>query len=134
MSDLDQARELVKSTLFSLDDPLRPQDAADVVADLTRLAAAVGTLIDRTSQRLASADRLPGLYTTTPNADPRDELLRARAALTAAQHAAGTLAAGLDEAHNTLATIGHGDTTSSPLGVAGEHPEPTRHPGWRQVD
>lgn len=115
MSDLDQARELIKTTLFTLDAQLRPQDADQAVADLAYLTPAIAALLDRINRNLDSADRLPGLYTTASGGNARDQLRTARSQLTAARHAADTLTAALDQAHNTMATIGHGDGGDQPL-------------------
>lgn len=114
MSDLDRARELVRTTLFGLDDPLRPQDAAAVTADLAYLTPALATLIERIGRNLDAAERLPGLY-TTETGDARGQLRKARAHLETARHTADTLARQLDEAHQTLSTIGHGEASDTPL-------------------
>ncbi len=135
MSDLDQARELVKTTLFTLDDQLRPQDADQAVADLAYLTPALAALIDRINRNLNSADRLPGLYTTASGGDARDQLRTARGQLTAARHAADTLTATLDAAHNTLATIGHGSSGDQPLAAVEEPRDGIQEERqWRATD
>lgn len=122
VSDIDAARELLKNTLFQLDDQLRPQDASTVVADLAYLAPALATLIARINTRLASAERLPGLYSTATD-DARAELLRARAQLTAAHEAVQALTARLEAAHESLATLGHSDVSGEPLSVVSDDPD-----------
>ncbi len=134
MSDLDQARELIKTTLFTLDDQLRPQDADQAIADLAYLTPALAALIDRINRNLDNADRLPGLYTTA-SGDARDQLRTARSQLTAARHAADTLTAALDAAHNTLATIGHGDSSDQPLSAVEEpHDGIQQERQWHATD
>lgn len=130
----DEAREALKSTLFGLDEQLRPQDAAVVVADLAYLAPALGSLMGRVSDRLAAAERLPGLYSTA-NPDARAELQQARAQLLAAQQAVETLTQRLQAAHESLASLGHGDAASTPLAAVDDPVEDDHlanpHPGWR---
>lgn len=135
MSDLDQARELIKTTLFTLDAQLRPQDADQAVADLAYLTPAIAALLDRINRNLDGADRLPGLYTTAGGGDARDQLRTARSQLTAARHAADTLTAALDAAHNTLATIGHGVGGDQPLAaVEDPHDGIQQERQWRATD
>lgn len=130
MNDLDHTHELVKATLFALDQQLRPQDAYELVGEVERLQLTIGTLLSRISDRLASADRLPGLYSTA-SSDPRAELRQARTQLTAAAATAEDLAQRLDDAHHILSALGHGDLSHEPLtAVDDAQPEPPRHPGW----
>ncbi len=129
-SDIDRARALLRAALDDLasTDALRPQDAADLVADLTALVPVVQALTTRTRDRLAAADRIPGLYDDT-GADPRATVAAARSHLTAATTAAAQLTAALDHAHNDLARLGHSDLTSDPL-TAATDPQQPPHPGW----
>ena len=119
MSEIGQARDLVKAALFGLPEQMRPQDAAELVADVEYLVPALAALIDQINRRLGDAERLPGLYSTT-SADARTVLNQSRGQLRTACDAIGSLSRRLEEAHQGLASLGHGDTGHHPLRLADE--------------
>lgn len=126
MSEIDEAREQLKAALFALNNQLRPQEASQIAADLAYLTPTLATLLDRINQRLADADRIPGLYSTA-NTDARAELDTARQQLVAAQRAVEVLTGHLEQAHQSLASLGHGDASDQPLTAV-----PDERPDWAQ--
>lgn len=120
---LDQTRALLLRARDDLTaDPLRPQDAYELVADLMRLTPALVALLQRIHERTAAAAQIPGLYTTTPGADTRAELVEARGLLYDATLSINAATAALDQTHSILGTLGHSDHTSEPLTAVPEQP------------